>query len=320
MSKQANAKLIGAFVLGAVILIVVVFVVFGSGKMFKSTISYVVYFEGDVLGLKVGSPVKVRGVDVGSVSRITPIYDKEGNIQVEVIIKLVRDTIHDSHRFYEDMSAEEFMSHMFKKGMRARLETQSFVTGVRFIELEFYPEFPIRLVGLNDDFIEIPSIPTLVEEIETEIRQFVAKIEAIDWETVKDEFEGMLASFRTTLDEISRATKSIDLTETIASLNETLDASEELLQRINSKIDPLVEEKVDLLLSDVSKVTDVIARTMESTNRLITRFETIAVDDRYEIRAALNEFKETSRSLRILLDYIQQNPRSVIFGKEKRRK
>jgi paraquat-inducible protein B len=200
------------------------------------------------------------------------------------------------------------------------LETQSFVTGVRFIELEFYPEFPIRLVGLNDDFIEIPSMPTLVEEIETEIRQFVAKIEAVDWEGVKNEFEGMLASFRTTLNEISRATRSVDLTESIASLNETLDASEELLQRINSKIDPLVEEKVDLLLSDVAKVTDVIARTMESTNKLVTRFETIAVDDRYEIRAALNEFKETSRSLRILLDYIQQNPRSVIFGKEKRRK
>ncbi len=320
MSRQANTKAIGAFVLGAVILVVVVFVVFGSGKMFQKTISYVVYFEGDVLGLKVGSPVKVRGVDVGSVAKITPIYDKDGNIQIEVIIKLVRHTIHDSHRYYEDMSTEEFMNFMFDKGMRARLEMQSFVTGTKYIELEFYPDFPIKLVGLNDKFIEIPSIPTLVEEIETEIRQFVTKIEAVDWAGVKDEFEGLLKSFRTTLDEISRTAETLDLTETIASLNETFEASEELFRNLDSKLDPLMDEKVDLLLSDVTRVTDVIVRTMESTERLVTKFETIAVDDRYEIQAALNEFKETSRSLRLLLDYIQQNPRSVIFGKEERRK
>ena len=37
MSKQANPKLIGGFVLGAIALIVIVFVIFGSAEFFKKT-------------------------------------------------------------------------------------------------------------------------------------------------------------------------------------------------------------------------------------------------------------------------------------------
>ena len=70
MSKPANKTMIGLFVVGAIVLIVVAIGVLGSGKFFKRQFNYFMVFEGSVKGLNVGSPVVFRGVKVGVVSVI----------------------------------------------------------------------------------------------------------------------------------------------------------------------------------------------------------------------------------------------------------
>ena len=70
MGKRVNPAFVGAFVLGAIGLIVVAVVLFGSGKIFSRTHEYVVYFSGDVNGLRPGAAVKFKGVEIGQVSRI----------------------------------------------------------------------------------------------------------------------------------------------------------------------------------------------------------------------------------------------------------
>ncbi|MDJ0888995.1 MAG: hypothetical protein QNI89_16940, partial [Desulfobacterales bacterium] len=67
MSKKANTALIGAFVIGGAILAVVGILAFGSGALFKHTDEFVLYFEGDLTGLAVGSTVVFQGVPVGQV-------------------------------------------------------------------------------------------------------------------------------------------------------------------------------------------------------------------------------------------------------------
>jgi paraquat-inducible protein B len=57
MSKQANKTLIGAFVVGAIVLAVAGILVFGSGDFFSVRPMFVMYFEGSVSGLNVGAPV-----------------------------------------------------------------------------------------------------------------------------------------------------------------------------------------------------------------------------------------------------------------------
>ena len=70
MSKPASKTLIGVFVLGALVLAVIALVIFGSGKFFERRITYVMYFDGSVKGLNIGSPVVFRGVKIGSVKDI----------------------------------------------------------------------------------------------------------------------------------------------------------------------------------------------------------------------------------------------------------
>ena len=69
MNKKISPTLIGAFVIGAVALLVIAVIVFGSGRLFRQTREFVLYFDNSVNGLRVGAPVKFKGVEVGSVKR-----------------------------------------------------------------------------------------------------------------------------------------------------------------------------------------------------------------------------------------------------------
>ena len=67
MSKGASKTMIGGFVVGAVALLLVTVLIFGSGKIFSKKQRVVMFFEESVSGLNVGAPVVFRGVTIGSV-------------------------------------------------------------------------------------------------------------------------------------------------------------------------------------------------------------------------------------------------------------
>jgi len=66
MGRRVNPTLVGAFVLGAIALAVIGVAVFGSGRLFRRTEAFVLYFDSSVNGLRIGAPVKFKG------SRLAP--------------------------------------------------------------------------------------------------------------------------------------------------------------------------------------------------------------------------------------------------------
>ena len=58
--RRASPAAVGAFVVGAVVLAVIAVAAFGSGRLFRHAYPYVIYFTGDVNGLKIGAPVKFK--------------------------------------------------------------------------------------------------------------------------------------------------------------------------------------------------------------------------------------------------------------------
>ena len=83
MMRKVNPTLVGAFVLGAIGLVMAIVILFGGGKLFQPTVPVVMYFEGSVKGLQLGSAITFRGVDVGKITGIQLQYDA-GNEKIYI--------------------------------------------------------------------------------------------------------------------------------------------------------------------------------------------------------------------------------------------
>jgi paraquat-inducible protein B len=316
MSKEANTKLIGAFVLGAVVLIVIVFVVFGSGKFFQKTTDFLVYFHGDVNGLRVGAPVKVRGVDIGSVTKITPIYDEKGDILIEVFLKTIHGRIKDTMGYYQELDVKEFMDYLIDKGLRARLVTQSMVTGVRYIKLDFFPGSSLNIVGLNKDFYEIPSIATTGEELSVLLEKGLHTLDEIPLVDIANQLFETLETANTTLAGIEGVVNAPEVKKTISTLSEGMKTLDHFITDLDDQLDPIIKDKLDALLSSLTETSKAMEESARRTELFMSRMESIAMDDRFEVRMALQEIAKASRALRQLVDHLQREPRSLIYGKK----
>lgn len=157
MSRKANKTVIGLFVVGALVLLIIGIVVFGSGTLFKRTNKFVLYFDGSVKGLSIGAPVTFRGVNIGTVKDISLIYDsKAGTIMLPVIVEIEHGRIKGAPSFGELGGDKK----MIALGLRGKLEVQSFLTSQLMISFDFYPDKPAELRGILKPYPELPTLPT----------------------------------------------------------------------------------------------------------------------------------------------------------------
>src|SRR5205807_4801515 len=144
MGRRVSPTLIGAFVLVGTALAVAALVVFGSGKFFHHKYRFVLYFEGSVNGLNIGAPVKFKGVEIGSVSQVLLDFENPSrDFRIPVIIQLDADKL-DQLGSNADFDDPRVMKTAIEHGLRGQLATQSLVTGLQFVELDFHPETPVR--------------------------------------------------------------------------------------------------------------------------------------------------------------------------------
>ena len=133
MSKQANPTIIGAFVVGAIVLIATAFELFGGSQILAEKYRYVAMFDEPTNGLRVGANVLLNGVRVGYVSDIDLIIDDVNyETDTQVVLELLPDDIKTKSGQKLGTDSAPFLDHdtlINKAGLRATLEIESFVTG-----------------------------------------------------------------------------------------------------------------------------------------------------------------------------------------------
>ena len=325
--------MIGAFVIIAVVLAVAAIVVLGSGKFFKKTSSWIAFFEGSVKGLNVGSPVMFRGVKVGEV---TDIIVTINIAELSVLIPVIFETDSDKFKDVGDRtvtSDEQLHKALIKKGLKAQLQVQSLVTGQLMINLDFYPNTPATLVGMDKiktltgakSWWEIPTIPTSMQELEKAISQ-------LDIKELAEDIKGAM-------DGLAKLATSPDLHESIGIFKQTLTDTQKLVSNLNSKIEPLadsieqtlvearagigdarklVNEQGPRLAANIKKAVESAGFALDQANTTLKSIEVIAQEGgqlRFEVSATLKEISAAARSVRILADFIEQHPDALIRGR-----
>jgi paraquat-inducible protein B len=147
MSKKASPVAIGVFVLGAIAIVLIGTVFFGASTFFDRTEKFVLYFDGSLQGLKVGAPVSMKGVQVGTVKTISiNVYEnKQLDVFTEVVIEVNIDNFHQMGDHKVHTGAQQLVH----DGLRAQLRLQSLLTGLLYVELDFFPRSAVDLKNLQ---------------------------------------------------------------------------------------------------------------------------------------------------------------------------
>ncbi len=331
MSKQANPAVIGGFVLGAVALAVAGVLLFGSGKFFADTVAAVMYFQGDLKGLRVGGQVAFEGVSIGTVTDIGVFIDTtDFSTRAPVVVAINRDSfrlIGESSLPAKGHTLKPLIEH---KGLRAQLQLESMVTGQRFIQLAFYPDVPPVQLTLDPltNLPEIPTIPTTLEQVQDTMRKALVKIGELPLEQIVN-------NLNQTLQGIDRLVNAPEVIEAVRALTTTLGDVQQLVRETDKKLAVVVSsvtatldtlstltQKVDgqmpVVLTSVTEAAQAAQKTLEQAQQTLVSVDGAVEPNspvRYEMVKTLRELSEAARALRALADYLERYPNAVIFGK-----
>jgi len=316
MAQQANRMMIGGFVVLAVALLAASLVVFGSGKFFKKTQRFVLYFDESIKGLNVGAPVLFQGVQVGSVADITIMADPAKNkVEIPVIIQVELDrfVFREANRMADP---KKNMPRLIDQGLRAMLQMQSLITGQLLIELNFYPDTPVVLRGTDKIHVEIPTLPSTTARLARALEQV--------------DIGGLQKKLEQALDGIDKLVNDPDISAVFRDLKETLQSTRKLVAKVDQQVGPLAKDvkrtvrdfgklarELDPRLRELSlgleKTLSGLDRTLATVRGTLGEDAPVMVD----LENTLRELGAMSRSLRELASYLDQHPESLIRGKQK---
>jgi len=302
---------VGVFVLGAAALALGAVLVFGSARFFRHEVTLVSYFTGSVNGLVVGSPVKFRGVPIGSVSRIRLGLPgaSEADVRIPVWYTLDLDTIsgYQGRRFLLD---RQHLDALIAAGLRAQLQTESFVTGVLFVGLDFFPDSPVvlELTG-QPEVLEIPVMPTTIEKAMQTLDRLVKRVEALD-------LEGLVASARHALDGVDDLARSPKVADALDGLRDALAS----IHRVTAALEPGVTPTIKGLDATLAQAREVLIRVEPQLDQTLAHAQELLGPDAplaVGLASTLADLGEAARSVRDLADFLDRHPNAILTGRPK---
>lgn len=313
MAKRSFKTAVGAFVIGGLALLVTGIMLLGGGRLFSDDIEYVLYFDGSVSGLNIGAPVVFRGVPMGQVTRISlEANPRDASLTIPVSIRLEENSIVRAGAKAEltDNFRQEIMRRLIQRGLRARLQLQSLITGQYRVELDFLPNTPANFRSPTPDR-EIPTLPSPIDTLQRTVASLpleeMARTTAhiltkIDTALSSDALERGLKAFAVSFEEAQAL---------LAGLRQSQQDLAQALEKLNAAAASAQRDLPQALQSTRDAMNNVSAASL-ATRALMDR-NTPAVQ---ELRRLIQESTAAVRSLRSFLDVLDRNPEALLRGKQ----
>lgn len=330
MSQKGNPAIIGLFVIGAVIVLIVTVVTLGSISFDEDRCNCVLYFKGSLHGLNEGSPVTYRGIKIGKVTDIAIIFDPEAeDYQTPVYVDIDRGNLGrvPDNKDQDKDREEKFLQDMIDKGLRAELKMQSLVTGQLYIDFDFHPETEPHYKGIEGDYLEIPTLPSRMEqltstlanlELESLINRAVDALDNLNKLLTSERTQKLIDNFHQTfehLDDLILTTdrnlpllvdRVQDLTENFNDLTTEIDKS---LEQGRQEFGPFAAD-LRTTLTNIDRAAAVFAGASENVSQMTDRNSRLS----YELYNAMKEVRKAADSVRALADLLQRNPEILLYG------
>lgn len=239
------------------------------------------YFNQSLRGLTPGAPVDFRGVVIGEVKSIGVEFDRaEREFRMPVLVQVYPDRLRrraGESGVESRATQQERLRFLAEKGLRAQLRNGNLLTGQVYVALDFFPKAPPARIDVTKNPIELPTIANSLDEIQSQVQEIASKLNKVPYEQI-----------------------AADLRTTLASLNKTLASTEQAVNRINTDLTP----ELAAAMKDVRKTVNSAERTLADDSPL-----------QQDMRQTLRELTRAAGSVRVLTDYLERHPESLLRGK-----
>ena len=239
------------------------------------------YFNQSLRGLSPGAPVDFRGVVIGEVKSIGVEFDRaEREFRMPVLVQVYPDRLRRrAGESGEESRAtqQERLRFLTEKGLRAQLRNGNLLTGSVYVALDFFPKAPPAKINMDKNPIELPTVANSLDEIQSQVQEIATKLNKVPYEQIAG-----------------------DLRNTLAALNKTLANTEQAVTRINTDVTP----ELTAAMKDVRKTVSSAERTLADDSPL-----------QQDMRQTLQELTRAAGSVRVLTDYLERHPESLLRGK-----
>ena len=264
---------------------------------YTSKARFVLYFDESVRGLAVGAPVEFKGIKIGQVTGIRLEYEpKSGTFRIPVVIDIEPERVVERGAGLRAAPQAAFQA-LVKRGLRARLETGNLLTGQLFVALDMHPKTPVRLARAGGPYPELPTIPASIGQMTASLENILGKLERID-------LEGIGINLKGTLVGTNKIANAPELERSIADLSASLANLRGILRKVDRHAEPIAAN-LDKALASARDTLALMDRVLAPDSPLHDHASRLS-----------EELGEAARAIRALVDMLQRDPQSVLFGRK----
>ncbi len=311
METRASYTLVGAFVL-ALVAALFVFVVWLAKIQFdRASQPYHIFFSGTVTGLVEGSPVRYRGVAVGTVTDIR--IDPENVERVRVTVEVPEET-------------------PIKADAIASLEPVG-VTGGVYVEIAGGSQDAPLLRSVADGIPVIASRPSSIAEVLDQAPRLIENLILISnnlnaflGEANQKAFAETLANLATATAGASSTLKSTDAL--VADLRREVDAvskqAQTLLVNANRTVESVgrdagtISSELAKTAGELNKLTASLVSTSDQLGAMVAEnrepIRDFTNETLFELGALITQLQDLAANLSRVTSRLERDPSELIFG------
>jgi paraquat-inducible protein B len=324
MSIRANPTAIGAFLIGAVVLLVAGTATLASTAWFEKRSTFISFFEESVNGLEKGAQVKFQGVPVGNVTEILiKIDERDKTFQVPVQYEIDLTRLTTQLGTFVNLEDGAVLRQQIADGLRAQLQMESIVTGQLYIELSYRPgAAAAELETMRTAWPEIPTTPSLLAALGTGAGSLVADIlrvlyqinemlEDIDMPQINAAVMASAEAVERLVDSPAIHTALDQVPGMTAQINQTMADVGRLAERASAVIDPL-QLQIEGTGTEMTAALQALRGTLEESQGLLSTDSGIG----YGLQETLASLRDAADALTLLVNSLEQNPDMLVRGRK----
>ncbi len=315
MNDNTKFFKIGVFVISALFILIAGLIIFGAGEFLDKKFYCETYFNESVQGLSVGSSVKYKGMDIGSVEAIHSTASKYHKNSQYILVLF---SINDNAMFEKSKNGIEAI---VKEGLRVKLGLQG-LTGAAYIEADHIGKNEITDLPISwePENPYIPSATSTITRLTDSISKIVEGVESIKFQALANDLAALLKTLDTKIN-------NMETEEILGSTLKLVNSASRIVNNVEKPltifINDLEQAGKDVkiaakntknMIRNVDNSLTGISPAVEQFNKACAQINETVYFRKHDLEIILDNLKKMSANLEEVSENLKTYPGSVIYG------